>query len=92
MNAPIVTVRSWGQLCPKTWTYIHECIAKGKSFRIWCGNFHEIPWPTGKCSLKVKVGKKRKLVRGHLNQHSEGREDYVLVFTPTRARILKQSV
>lgn len=53
-----------------------------------------MPWPTGRCALRVKVGKKRKLVLGTLSEEyegfDEGGESYSLIFTPLRPRVLSR--
>lgn len=94
MNCSIVRPMSWGKLDSATWAHIIDNIAKGESFGIWHGRWCERPptWVEGKCALRVKVGKKRKLVRGTLTLEyegfDEGGETYSLVFTPTKPRIL----
>lgn len=84
----------WGTFCPETWAQILLLISRGESFGIWNGRFREMPWPTGRCALRVKVGKKRKLVLGTLSEEYEGfdggGEIYSLIFTPNRPRVFSR--
>lgn len=86
-------VRPRGKLSRETWEMILDDIKKGQTFDIWSGSFSEIPnkWADGKCSLRVKVGKKRKLVCGKIALRADGFDDegtdcYLIEFTPNRPR------
>lgn len=88
----IVSIRSgWGILNADTWKRILSYLAKGESIGIWYGRRRDMPkWNTGKCSLRVKVGKKRKLVKGQLSETYEGFDDggetYGFEFAPNKPR------
>jgi hypothetical protein len=91
----IVNFRSWGKIDSKTWDYILEQLMNGKPVGIWSGHYPDIPkdWVIGKCSLRVKVGKKRKLVCGRIAIWADGYDDvgdcYVIEFTPSRIREMR---
>ena len=86
-------MRSWGS-DSATPDCVIDLISQGKSFDIWCGYHKDIPWADGKCSLRVKVGKKRKLVSERIETHRNGWDDsgdyYALEFTPSHARKLRK--
>ncbi len=88
-NRQIISLKSWGTLDSEKWAIIHEYIAKGEEFGVWNGLFRDIPWVSGKCSLKVKVGKKRKLVKGILTLCGGRCDYYGLIFTPRARKLTK---
>ena len=94
MKDQIVSIKTgWGNLDATTWKTIHSLIAKGESFGIWNGRHRDMPgWRMEKCSLRVKVGKKRKLVKGRLEERYEGFDDggetYSIEFFPSKPRVL----
>lgn len=61
-------------------------IAKGKDFQIWCGCWRDRPnWKEGSVSLKLTVGKRKRLIRGTLSLEYEGglyEELYSYMFFP----------
>lgn len=84
----------WGKLDADTWKSIHAIIASGDGVGVWSGRHREKPnWHIGKCSLRVKVGKKRKLVKGRLKERYEGFDDcgeiYSIEFIPSKPRVFK---
>lgn len=91
----IVSIRTgWGTLDTDTWKRIHGILARGEAVGLWNGRHRDTPsWAIGKCSLRVKVGKKRKLVKGYLTHNYEGFDDggesYSIDFTPNRPRVFK---
>lgn len=90
----IVSPLSWGSPIGESgWAHIINHIARGETFSLWSGYFYERPnWREGVVSLRVKVGKKRKLVRGRLwldsNGHDAEDELYSFEFKPIKPRIL----
>lgn len=62
-------------------------IAKGKDFGIWCGRWLDRPnWKVGSVSLKLSVGKRKRLIRGTLSLEYEGIDNdgeiYSYMFLP----------
>lgn len=97
-NVQIVRIHNgWGELSSDTWAVIHHCIARGESFGIWNGYWNQAPdIKTGRCRLKVKVGKRRKLIAGTITLEYEGRgsddgETYSYRFHP-KPRVLTRNL
>lgn len=90
MKNPIVRVHAW--MKRHEWADILRSIAKGDRVFVWHGYMREVPYPDGKCALRVRVGKKTKLVRGRIELESDGWDDlgdyYSLYFYPNKPRVL----
>lgn len=99
-NHPIVKiVCGWRTLDSDAWALIRHSIAKGETIGVWNGYWRDRPEKVveGKCSLKVKVGKRWKLVRGVITLDSHGHDgdgqDYCrLLFHPNKPRILSRKL
>lgn len=89
----------WGDLHTREdWLPILDYIAAGTAFGVWNGTLNDCPkgWQEGmRVALRVKVGKKRKLVRGRIHfefdycDRHNFKDYYRCLFTPTRARNLR---
>ncbi len=75
-----------------TVTDILMSLAKGEEFMVWCGRHHETPqtWVAGPATLVVKVGRKKRLIRGQFREgyegHDDGGETYSFYFTANKKR------
>jgi hypothetical protein len=87
----IISMNSWGQMNPSKWEVIREKIANGETFEVQRDTFENIKAIDGKASLKIKVGKKRKLVTGKIKLESigmslNGEQNVAAMFTPNNPR------
>ena len=76
--------------------YTAHRVLAGERVTLWYGQWYASNrpydmdhWVEGKASMRIKVGKKRKLVTGRLQFNSEGRDEYSWTFVPNRARDTK---
>ena len=76
----------------KVWHTIHEHIANGSLFPIWHGQWDNQPktWIEGPAVLVVKVGKKKKLVRGFLERIGTGQDFIEWAFIPRPRALTKE--
>lgn len=86
MSTQIVTLKNSHAQCIGDVLFF---ISKGLEFSIWCGAYSEKPnWKGGPVSLKLTVGKRKRLVRGKLRLSYEGSTNtgflYSYTFLPTR--------
>jgi hypothetical protein len=68
----------------------------GERIMVWFGERRDCPsnWVSGKACLRIKVGKHRKIVKGMLEEDTEGcepdgRDTFSFYFVPTRPRVSK---
>lgn len=72
-------------------------IAKGEEIMVWCGRHNETPktWVSGPATLIIKVGRKKRMIRGKLREGYEGHGDdgetYSFYFTANSKRVFSLS-
>ena len=91
MAHQIVNLSSWGEMDKSDWMIVYEYLSSGKEFVIKSFSSNdEYKWNDGKASLKIKDGKKRKLIPGRIWLEECGFDDesgitkYVTVFQPNK--------
>lgn len=77
---------------------ILNLVENGQDVAVWNGHYHEMPKKlvSGPCSLKVRVRKRNRLIKGTLSIWGDGYDDqgdlYVAYFTPKRPRVFNVRV
>lgn len=91
-------VNGWGSLTRSAIDRILDLLEQGEEVSIWNGYHFEMPknWVDGPCSLKLRVGKRKRLIKGRITTLSDGWDDggdnYNIVFRPNQPKVFKNRV